>query len=207
MSDLLKLEKHTNHQIVAATNNQHKISEIRPLIEPDFRILSLDDIGCTEELPETQNSLEGNSLQKAEYVYNHFRLPCFADDTGLEVKALNGEPGVYSARYAGEQRQSSDNIALLLKNLSGESNRSARFRTVITLVGLDGTRTFEGVVNGVILREARGSAGFGYDPVFQPEGYDKTMAEMTLDEKNAISHRALAVKKLVAYLKSYFRGK
>jgi XTP/dITP diphosphohydrolase len=191
-------------QIVAATNNQHKISEIRPLIEPDFRILSLDDIGCTEELPETKDTLEGNSLQKAAYVHSRFHLPCFADDTGLEVEALNGAPGVYSARYAGEQKNSEDNIALLLKNLSGNVNRKARFRTVITLIGLDGTHTFEGIVNGVILDTKRGAAGFGYDPVFQPGGYTKSMAEMTLEEKNRISHRGIAVRSLIAYLRAYF---
>lgn len=171
------------------------------MIEPDFRILSLDEIGCHEELPETENTLEGNSFQKASYVYKHFHLPCFADDTGLEVEALNGSPGVLSARYAGEQKNSEDNVALLLKNLSGKSNRKARFRTVITVIGLDGVRKFEGIVNGLILHHKRGSAGFGYDPVFQPDGYTKTMAEMTLAEKNLISHRAMAVKKLVDYLK------
>jgi XTP/dITP diphosphohydrolase len=187
--------------LVAATNNQHKISEIKPLLELDFRILSLDEIGCDKELPETQDTLEGNSLQKATYVHDHFHLPCFADDTGLEVEALDGAPGVFSARYAGEQKNSEDNMALLLRNLSGKSNRKARFRTVITIVGLDGVRKFEGIVSGLILGEKRGSAGFGYDPVFQPDGYQKTMAEMTLQEKNLISHRAIAVKKLVDYLK------
>lgn len=198
------MDRPTIHQIVAATNNQHKISEIRPLIEPDFRVLSLDEIGCREELPETANTLEGNSLQKAAFVYQHFHLPCFADDTGLEVDALNGAPGVYSARYAGDHKDSNDNIALLLKNLDGNPNRRARFRTVITLIGLDGIKRFEGVVNGVILEGKRGSAGFGYDPVFQPDGYTKTMAEMTLAEKNLISHRGLAVKQLVEYLRNYY---
>jgi len=190
--------------LVAATNNQHKISEIRPLIEPDFRILSLAEIGCQEELPETEDTLEGNSLQKAAYVYNNFQLPCFADDTGLEVEALYGAPGVFSARYAGEHKNSEENIALLLKNLSGNPNRKARFRTVITLIGLNGVEKFEGIVNGTILEEKRGQAGFGYDPVFQPDGYNKTMAEMSLEEKNLISHRGLAIKKLADYLKSHF---
>lgn len=188
--------------LVAATNNKHKISEIRPLIEPDFRILGLDEIGCHEDLPETENTLEGNSLQKAAYVYNNFQLPCFADDTGLEVEALNGAPGVFSARYAGEQKNSDDNIVLLLKNLAGNHNRKARFRTVITLVGLDGIHRFEAMVNGCILTEKRGLGGFGYDPVFQPDGYVKSMAEMSLEEKNLISHRGLAIRKLVHYLKS-----
>lgn len=177
------------------------------MLGPDLRILSLDDIGCHEELPETENTLEGNSFQKANYVYRNFHLPCFADDTGLEVEALNGAPGVFSARYAGEQKNSEDNVAMLLKNLSGKSNRKARFRTVITLLGFDGVKTFEGIVKGLILPEKRGSAGFGYDPVFQPDGYGKTMAEMTLREKNRISHRAMAVKDLVDYLKNYYSGK
>ena len=193
----------TTRQIVAATNNQHKISEIRPLVEPDFRILSLGEIGCFDELPETQTTLEGNSLQKASYVYDHFHLPCFADDTGLEVDALNGAPGVFSARYAGEPKNSEDNIALLLKNLSGIHNRQARFRTVITLIGFDGMiKTFEGSVHGVILEQGRGSMGFGYDPVFLPDGFTKTMAEMTREEKNLISHRGRATRALVAWLKS-----
>lgn len=173
------------------------------MIGPDFRILSLDEIGCKDELPETQSTLEGNSLQKAAYIFDHFHLPCFADDTGLEVEALNGAPGVYSARYAGEQKNSEDNISLLLKNLSGKENRKARFRTVITLLGLNGIKTFEGVVTGTILTDRRGAGGFGYDPVFLPDGSRKTMAELTLSEKNQISHRGMAVRKLVEYLKQY----
>lgn len=195
--------KPTRHQIVAATNNQHKLSEIRPLLEPDFRILSLDEIGCHDELPETHETLEGNSLQKAEFVYKRFLVPCIADDTGLEVEALNGEPGVYSARYAGEQRNSEDNIALLLKNLEREVDRRARFRTIITLIGSTGIKTFEGIVTGVILEEKRGASGFGYDPVFQPDGYAQTLAEMTLAEKNRISHRGRAIAKLVDYLRAH----
>lgn len=176
------------------------------MIGSDFRILSLDEIGCSDELPETQTTLEGNSLQKAAYVFEHFHLPCFADDTGLEVEALGGAPGVYSARYAGEQKNSDDNIALLLKNLSGLENRKARFRTVITLIGLNGTKTFEGVVTGTILADRRGAGGFGYDPVFVPDGTDKTMAELTRSEKNQISHRGIAVRKLVDYLQQYSRA-
>lgn len=199
------MEPLTDHphkqQLAAATNNQHKLSEIRLLIEPDFRILSLDDIGCTEELPETKDTLEGNSLQKAAYVFDRYHLRCFADDTGLEVETLNGAPGVYSARYAGAQRNSEDNIDLLLKKLSGKKNRKARFRTVITLIGPDEHQVFEGVVSGTILEKRSGTAGFGYDPVFQPEGFTRTMAEMSMDEKNRISHRGLAVNKLVTYLK------
>lgn len=198
-----KLERPISLQIVAATNNQHKLSEIRPLIEPDFRILSLDEIGCYEELPETKLTIEENSLQKAAYVFEHFHWPCFADDTGLEVQALNGEPGVFSARYAGEQKSTADNINLLLKNLGGARNRKARFRTVITLVGINGVQSFEGVLNGSILEARKGTGGFGYDPVFEPEGVGKTLAEMTLEEKNAISHRGQAVTKLVEHLRSY----
>lgn len=192
----------TAHQLIAATNNQHKLSEIRPLLEPDFRILSLNDIGCAEELLETQTTLEGNSLQKAAYIYDRFHMPCFADDTGLEVEALHGAPGVFSARYAGEHKNSEDNVELLLANLQGEQNRKARFRTVITVVGLGVTRTFEGVIHGTIIHRGRGSNGFGYDPVFLPDGSSKTMAEMSLQEKNAISHRGIAVGKLVNFLLS-----
>ena len=186
---------------VAATNNPHKLEEIRPLLEPDFQILSLQDIGCFEELPETQDTIAGNSLQKARYVFEKYQYACFADDTGLEVEALGGAPGVYSARYAGEQRNSNDNIALLLQNLVGQQNRKARFRTVISLIGPEGIQAFEGIVNGTILTEKRGTSGFGYDPVFQPEGYSKTFAEMTLTEKNLLSHRAIAIQQLVAFLK------
>lgn len=201
------MEALTNQQIVAATNNPHKLSEIRPLLEPDFRILSLNDIGCQEELPETQNTLEGNSLQKAAFIFERYHLTCFADDTGLEVDALHGEPGVYSARYAGEQKSSDLNIALLLQNLRDVEDRRARFRTIITLLGPDGARIFEGAIHGTILRERRGGQGFGYDPVFQPDGYKKTLAEMTLEEKNQISHRAKAVQKLVDYLRGLKRDK
>lgn len=174
------------------------------MLEPDFRILSLQEIGCLEELPETEKTLEGNSYQKAAYVYNNFHLPCFADDTGIEVDVLGGAPGVFSARYAGEQKNSEDNIDLLLKNLQGASNRKARFRTVITLIGLNDIQYFEGIIEGLILNERSGSGGFGYDPVFQPAGFTKSMAEMTLREKNEISHRGMATRKLVAYLKNYF---
>ncbi|MEX2234724.1 MAG: non-canonical purine NTP diphosphatase [Cyclobacteriaceae bacterium] len=200
------MEQRTNHQIVAATNNQHKLSEIRPLIEPDFRVLSLEEIGCNEDLPETQHTIEGNSFQKAAYVHDHFHLPCFADDTGLEVDGLSGDPGVFSARYAGAQRSSEDNITLLLKNLSENKNRKARFRTVITLIGINGVQTFEGIINGSIMDERKGAGGFGYDPIFKPAGFNETLAEMTLEEKNAISHRGQAVKKLVEYLKTFHRA-
>jgi len=185
-----------------ATNNEHKLQEVRAHLGPDFSLVGLAEIGCREELPEEQTTLEGNSCQKAEYVFKNFGVSCFADDTGLEVEALLGAPGVYSARYAGEQRNAEDNMRLLLKNLEGMENRKARFRTVITLMTSGLTRQFEGVVNGRIIYEKRGAGGFGYDPIFLPEGYDKTLAEMTMEEKNNISHRARAVNKLVEFLKA-----
>ncbi|HEX6892567.1 MAG TPA: RdgB/HAM1 family non-canonical purine NTP pyrophosphatase [Chryseolinea sp.] len=183
-----------------ATNNSHKLEEVRHVIK-HFQIVSLEEIDCFEELPETRDTLEGNSLQKAEYVFDKYKIPCFADDTGLEVEALNNAPGVYSARYAGPQRNADDNIALLHKNLQGKSNLNARFRTVISLVGLQASPIlFEGIVSGSITLDRRGTSGFGYDPVFLPQGYAKTFAEMSLDEKNKLSHRARAVKKLESYL-------
>ena len=174
------------------------------MLEPDFRILSLEDIGCSEELPETSRTIEGNSIQKAAYVFEKYRMACIADDTGLEVTALNGEPGVYSARYAGDHKNSDDNINLLLSRLGNSTDRQARFKTVITLLSAKGLKAFEGTIDGHILFERRGRGGFGYDPVFQPTGYDKTLAEMTLQEKNQISHRGLAIKKLVQYLRTHF---
>jgi XTP/dITP diphosphohydrolase len=185
-----------------ATNNQHKINEVRAHLGPDFHLVGLDEIGCTEELAEDQVTLEGNSFQKAEYVYKNFGVSCFADDTGLEVEALQGAPGVYSARYAGPQRNAADNMKLLLSNLAASENRKARFRTVITLMTPEFSRQFEGVVNGRIIDEYRGSGGFGYDPIFLPDGYSRTLAEMSMEEKNSISHRARAVNKLVEFLKS-----
>ena len=184
-----------------ATNNKHKLEEVKDILGNEFQILSLEEIGCLDELPETQDTLEGNSLQKADFVFTNYHVPCFADDTGLEVKALQGAPGVYSARYSGEQRNSDDNINLLLKNLTGKSDRTAQFRTVITLMGLGETQSFEGVVKGEILTVKKGSEGFGYDSVFQPNGFNRTFAEMTLQEKNNLSHRAKAVDKLAKHLK------
>jgi XTP/dITP diphosphohydrolase len=184
-----------------ASNNKHKLEEIKNVVGRNINIVSLADIICNEELPETRNTLEGNSLQKAEYVFQHYNTPCFADDTGLEVDALNGAPGVYSARYAGEQRSSEDNIALLLQNLKNDTNRKAQFRTVITLLGVEEEPVyFEGIIRGEIITEKRGTSGFGYDPIFIPEGQTKTFAEMSMDEKNQLSHRAIAVRKLGAYL-------
>lgn len=188
-------------EICFATNNENKLAEVQKMLPDTIKLKTLAQIGCNEELPETQTTLEGNARQKAQYVFEHFEINCFADDTGLEVEALNGEPGVYSARYAGEQRNNLDNIKLLLEKLQGQSNRKARFRTIITLI-LDGEYfDFEGVVEGKITEEVRGKEGFGYDPVFVPDGYNKTFAEMTSEEKNQISHRGKAIEKLVAYLR------
>jgi XTP/dITP diphosphohydrolase len=187
-------------QICFATNNEHKLKEISQLLTDNIKLVSLAAIGCKDELPETGNTLEANSLQKAAYVWDNFQVNCFADDTGLEVEALGGEPGVYSARYAGPQRNSEDNIRLLLQNMEGKVNRKARFRTIITLM-LDGKNyTFEGTVEGKITLAWRGNKGFGYDPVFQPDGYETTFAEMDLHEKNKISHRAKAFEQLINFL-------
>ena len=207
------------NKIVFATNNQHKLEEIRSILGEDFEVLSLSDIGCHEDIPETSDTLEGNAMQKAQYVFDKYGYACFADDTGLEVEALGGEPGIYSARYAaldGDDSISHDseaNMAKLLRKLKGIENRKARFRTVIALINNnplpigDGMgerlQLFEGIVNGSIIKERRGGEGFGYDPIFQPEGYDKTFAELGNEVKNHISHRARAVQKLANYLKSY----
>jgi len=187
-------------ELCFATNNRHKIEEIGALLGPFFQLKSLQEVGCFEELAETQSTIEGNSSQKALYVFDTYHVSCFADDTGLEVEALGGEPGVLSARYAGEHKSNEDNISLLLQNLSAHQNRKARFKTVITLVQPGSVVVFEGIVNGQIVFERRGKMGFGYDSVFQPEGFDKTFAEMELSKKNLISHRAIAVKKLINFL-------
>ena len=186
--------------IVFATNNQHKLEEIRRIVGGKFRILSLKEIGCEEDIPETADTLEGNALMKARYVKEHYGYDCFADDTGLMVDALDGAPGVYSARYAGPGHDSAANMALLLKNLEGITARSARFITVIALILNGRELTFEGKVEGEILNEAHGSAGFGYDPVFKPVESTVSFAEMTPDAKNAISHRGRATAKLMDYL-------
>ncbi len=211
-------------KIVFATNNRHKLTEIKAMLGSDFEVLSLDDIGCHDDIPETAGTLEGNALLKAEYVYNKYGIGCFADDTGLEVDALDGAPGVFSARYAGgEGHDSEANMAKLLHNLDGKTDRKAHFRTVIALImnpeempqatSFEGKtdagvelpkapwQLFEGRVDGEIIEERRGTTGFGYDPVFRPEGFDGTFAELGADIKNTISHRARAVAKLVAYLR------
>ena len=211
-------------KIVFATNNQYKLEEIRSILGDKFEVVSLHEIGCDEDIPETGKTLEENALQKAQYVYDHYHVSCFADDTGLEVDALNGAPGVYSARYAAIEsvatesqhavsHDSEANMARLLRELGNNNNRKARFRTVIALIekkdvcpcgctSIKKVSQFEGIVEGEIIREKRGGEGFGYDPIFQPEGYDKTFAELGVEIKNTISHRARATQKLAEYLKT-----
>ncbi len=187
-------------KIAFATHNAHKVSEVQAVLGSEYQLVTATEAGISEEIPETQPTIEGNALQKARYVYEHTGLNCFADDTGLEVEALNGAPGVYSARYAGEHVSYADNNKLLLKNLAGCQNRKARFRTVIALI-LDGKEhLFEGRVEGTIATEPHGEGGFGYDPLFIPEGSQLTFAEMSPEAKNGISHRGRAVAKLVAFL-------
>lgn len=187
-------------KIVFATHNAHKVSEVQAVLGSEYQLVTATEAGITEEIPETQPTIEGNALQKARYVYEHTGLNCFADDTGLEVEALNGAPGVYSTRYAGEHVSYADNNVLLLKNLAGCENRKARFRTVIALI-VDGKEyLFEGRVKGTIATEPHGEGGFGYDPLFVPEGSQLTFAEMSSEAKNKISHRGRAVAKLVAFL-------
>lgn len=188
-------------KVVFASNNKNKLREIRHQLPLDIELLSLEDIGCTEDIPETADTIEGNAILKADYVTSKFGYDCFADDTGLEVDALDGAPGVYSARYAGEQKNAEDNISKLLDELKGQLNRQARFKTVIAL-NLEGQQhLFTGIVNGAITHERHGNGGFGYDPVFRPEGLDATFAQIPLDEKARLSHRAIAVAQLLAFLK------
>jgi XTP/dITP diphosphohydrolase len=197
--------------LVFATQNKHKIEEISHVLNMkifqeqtrQWNIIGLAEIGCFEDIPETSDTLEGNALQKAKYVLDYYGHDCFADDTGFEIESLCGKPGVYSARYAGPQRNFDDNIHKVLEELEGNDNRKARFRTVIALLLDSKQYFFEGVVEGRVIHVKRGAGGFGYDPVFVPDGYNKTFAEMSLDEKNQISHRALAVKKLIDFLKNY----
>jgi XTP/dITP diphosphohydrolase len=197
-------------KIVFATNNQHKLSEVRQILGDSIEVLSLNDIGCHEDIPETGTTLEANAQQKAQYIYDHYHIDCFADDTGLEVDALGGAPGVYSARYAAVgcaatssqpiDHDSEANMTRLLKELGENNNRRARFRTVIALIQQGTVHEFEGIVTGEIIRERRGGEGFGYDPIFQPDGYDQTFAELGVEVKNQISHRARATQKLADYL-------
>jgi XTP/dITP diphosphohydrolase len=190
-------------ELCFATNNHHKLEEVMVVLGKDFRLRTLSEIGCYSELPETQRTISGNATQKAKYVWEHHHFPCFADDSGLEVDALKGRPGVDSAHYAGAHRNSDDNIDLVLTELHEISNRTAQFRSVISLFLPDGERIFEGIVRGSILKSRRGKGGFGYDPIFLPDGSDLTLAEMSMEEKNAISHRGIAVRKLAAFLKGY----
>lgn len=187
--------------IVFATNNQHKLKELQAILGNEFHLLSLKDINCEEEIPEEQETLEGNASQKSHFIFDKYGYNCFADDTGLEIEALSGEPGVYSARYAGEEKGAEANMKKVLQKMEKINQRKARFRTVISLIINGEEHFFDGVVNGTILKEKRGDAGFGYDPIFQPDGFDQSFAEMELFEKNKISHRGRAVQKLVAYLK------
>ena len=204
-------------KIVFATNNKHKLDEIRSILGESIEVLSLKDIGCDADIPETGKTLDENAQQKAQYIYDNYHLDCFADDTGLEVDALNGAPGVYSARYANMEDPSAEshdaeaNMSRLLRELGENNNRKARFRTVIALIrkkdvcpcgctSIKEIHKFEGIVEGEIIRERRGGEGFGYDPIFQPDGYDKTFAELGMDIKNHISHRARATQKLCEFL-------
>lgn len=187
-------------EIVFATNNAHKLQEIRDIMGDKYKILSLCDINCHEDIDETAVTLEGNAEIKARYIKEHYGYDCFADDTGLEVDALGGAPGVYSARYAGDEHDSVRNMALLLHNMEGKENRKARFRTVIALIIGNELTLMEGIVNGYITKEPSGDSGFGYDPIFVPENYDKTFAEMSANLKNSMSHRGRATAKLIDYL-------
>ncbi len=187
-------------QLVFATNNLNKLKEVQSLIPKHIKLLSLEDIGCVEDVPETQDTIEGNAIQKADYVKKKYGFDCFADDTGLEVDALHGDPGVYSARYAGEQRSSEDNIQKILTNLKDISNRNAQFKTVIALEFQGQQHVFTGICKGHITKDKIGDKGFGYDPIFKAEGYAETFAEISLEEKNRIGHRGKAVELLVQYL-------
>ncbi|MGJ8658724.1 MAG: non-canonical purine NTP diphosphatase [Cellulophaga fucicola] len=190
-------------KIVFATHNNNKLKEVKALLPNTITLVSLTDINCLDDIPETANTIEGNAIQKANYITEKYNLPCFSDDTGLLVDALNGEPGIYSARYAGEQKNSEDNIAKLLDKLENSTNRAAHFKTAIAL-NLNGEQlVFNGIVEGTITTEKQGKEGFGYDPIFKPNGYSQTFAELPLDTKNQISHRAKATKQLIAYLKDY----
>ena len=190
-------------KLVFATHNDNKVAELQHLLGDDFELLSLKELSYNDDIPETSDTLEGNSRIKADAVYNYFKLPCFADDTGLEVESLGGEPGVFSARYGGEERNADKNMDLLLKRLQGNTIRSARFRTVITYRSNNEIHQFEGVVKGEIIDEKTGDLGFGYDPIFKPSGSDKTFAQMSTDEKNKFSHRARAFEKLRIFLKGH----
>ena len=187
-------------KLVFATNNLNKLKEVQSLIPEHIQLLSLKDIGCFEDVPETQRTIKGNAIQKAGYIKEHYGFDCFADDTGLEVEALHNEPGVFSARYAGEQRDANDNMDLLLKNLKDKPNRNAQFKTVVSLYLNNNLETFTGICKGEITTTKHGESGFGYDPIFKAKGYSKTFAQISLKEKNTIGHRGKAVRLLVDFL-------
>ena len=187
-------------KFVFATNNAHKLEEVTAILGKDIELLSMKDIDCNVDIPETADTLEGNALLKARYIFEHYHSDCFADDTGLEVEALNGAPGVYSARYAGDAHDSEANMQKLLKEMEGVENRKARFRTVFALIINGKEHLFEGIVKGEIIKNRKGTSGFGYDPVFVPEGHTQTFAEMGNELKNKISHRAMATQKLCRFL-------
>ncbi len=189
-------------ELVFATNNLNKLKEVQSLMPSHINLLSLKDIGCFDDIPETQNTIEGNAAQKSQYIKEHYGYDCFADDTGLEVEALNGEPGVYSARYAGEKHDANDNMNLLLKNLKDFKNRKAQFKTVVSLILNNKTHSFTGICKGEITINKHGEKGFGYDPIFKPNGYEQTFAEMDLSLKNSIGHRGKAISLLVDFLNS-----
>ncbi|OJW16496.1 non-canonical purine NTP diphosphatase [Mucilaginibacter sp. 44-25] len=190
------------HELVFATNNRHKLEEVAAKVSNSIKLLSLDDIGCNDEIAETGDTFNANASLKSRYIYEKYNLNCFGDDSGLEIVALNNEPGVYSARYAGTHGDHDANMTKVLQRMYGETDRRARFRTVISLIWNGTEHFFEGVVEGTIRQERSGTGGFGYDPIFQPDGYDVTFAEMSMTEKNAISHRGKAVEQLVAFLNS-----
>lgn len=187
-------------KLVFATNNLHKLKEVSAILGDKIELLSLNDINCHTDIPETSDTLEGNALLKAQFIHTHYGINCFADDTGLEVEALNGKPGVYSARYAGDAHNSEANMLKLIQDMEGKKNRNAQFRTVISLILNENTYQFEGIIKGQIIEEKRGLSGFGYDPIFIPEGYHETFAELGDEIKNKISHRAQAVNKLCKFL-------
>ena len=191
-------------KLVFATNNKHKLEEVRAIVGDRVEILSLNDIDCHDDIPETADTLQGNALIKARYIHEKYNVDCFADDTGLEVEALDGAPGVYSARYAGEECDSQANMHKLLENLTGESNRKAQFRTVIALIIKGEEKLFNGIVKGEISREKMGNSGFGYDPIFIPEGFSQSFAQMSSEMKNSISHRYRATEQLSNYLKERY---
>jgi XTP/dITP diphosphohydrolase len=199
---LLNLHQKKPMKLVFASNNKNKIKEIQQLLPQTIEVLSLEDIGCLEDIPETADTIEGNAKLKADYVTTKYGYNCFADDTGLEVQALNGEPGVFSARYAGEHKNADDNMDKLLFNLLNRGNRKAQFKTVIALNVNGNQYLFEGIIEGSIIEEKIGTNGFGYDPIFVANGFDRTFAQLTMEEKSLISHRAIAVNKMITFLKN-----